>query len=55
MQTGQHGVDVIPEAERTGRPRDIVSFLIASNVTLGVRGRLLGSAWACCSPSATPH
>ncbi|NSC24097.1 cytosine permease [Streptomyces albus subsp. chlorinus] len=36
MQIEQHGVDVIPEAERTGRPRDIVSFLIGSNLALGV-------------------
>ncbi|UNS99203.1 cytosine permease [Streptomyces tubbatahanensis] len=36
MQIEQHGVDVIPEAERTSRPRDIVSFLIGSNLALGV-------------------
>ncbi|CAM2971672.1 cytosine permease [Streptomyces albus] len=36
MQIEQHGVDVIPETERTGRPRDIVSFLIGSNLALGV-------------------
>ncbi|MEW2218316.1 cytosine permease [Streptomyces sp. NPDC006990] len=36
MQIEQHGVDVIPEAERTSSPRDIVSFLIGSNLALGV-------------------
>jgi purine-cytosine permease-like protein len=32
----QHGVDTIPDAERTSRPRDVVSFLLGSNLALGV-------------------
>ncbi len=31
-----YGVDAIPETERTGRPLDIVSMLIGSNLCLGV-------------------
>ncbi|WP_433345007.1 purine-cytosine permease family protein [Microtetraspora malaysiensis] len=31
-----HGVDTIPEAERTGHPRDIVSVLVGNNLSLGV-------------------
>ncbi|NLU71044.1 cytosine permease [Streptomyces sp. HNM0574] len=36
MQIEQYGVDTIPDGERTGRPRDVVSFLIGSNLALGV-------------------
>ena len=36
MHIEQHGVDTIPEAERTGRPRDVVTFLLGSNLALGV-------------------
>ncbi|MGW8379537.1 cytosine permease [Streptomyces sp. ODS28] len=36
MHTEQHGVDTIPEKERTGRPRDVVTFLLGSNLALGV-------------------
>ncbi|WP_377322381.1 purine-cytosine permease family protein [Pimelobacter simplex] len=32
----QHGVDTIPDADRTGRPRDVVTILIGSNLCLGV-------------------
>ncbi|WP_035850842.1 purine-cytosine permease family protein [Kitasatospora azatica] len=32
----QHGVDTIPEGERTSSPRDIVSILIGSNLAFGV-------------------
>ncbi|MHA6804344.1 purine-cytosine permease family protein [Salinifilum ghardaiensis] len=31
-----HGVDTIPEGDRTGRPRDIVGILLGSNMCLGV-------------------
>lgn len=31
-----HGVDTIPEADRTGRPRDIIGILLGSNMCLGV-------------------
>jgi purine-cytosine permease-like protein len=30
-----HGVDTIPESERTGRPRDILGVLLGSNMSLG--------------------
>lgn len=30
-----HGVDTIPENERTGRPRDILGVLLGSNMSLG--------------------
>lgn len=30
------GVDTIPDAERTSRPRDLISILIGSNLCLGV-------------------
>lgn len=30
-----HGVDTIPEDERTGRPRDLVGVLLGSNMSLG--------------------
>jgi purine-cytosine permease-like protein len=30
-----YGVDTIPDAERTGRPRDIVAVLLGSNMSLG--------------------
>ncbi|MFI9648014.1 cytosine permease [Streptomyces sp. NPDC052040] len=36
MPTEQHGVDTIPEAERTSGPRDLVSILLGSNLCLGV-------------------
>ncbi|UGY93781.1 cytosine permease [Streptomyces gobiensis] len=36
MQIEQYGVDTIPDEERTSRPRDIVSFLLGSNLALGV-------------------
>ncbi|MEY9943105.1 cytosine permease [Kitasatospora sp. GAS1066B] len=32
----QHGVDTIPEAERTSTPRDVLSILIGSNLAFGV-------------------
>ncbi|MBU2694327.1 cytosine permease [Pimelobacter sp. 30-1] len=32
----QHGVDTIPDQDRTGRPRDVVNILIGSNLCLGV-------------------
>lgn len=32
----KHGVDIIPEADRTSRPRDLISILIGSNLCLGV-------------------
>ncbi|GAA2780041.1 purine-cytosine permease family protein [Saccharopolyspora taberi] len=32
----KHGVDTIPDADRTGRPRDIVGILLGSNMCLGV-------------------
>ncbi|MDA3630766.1 cytosine permease [Saccharopolyspora sp. WRP15-2] len=31
-----HGVDTIPDADRTGRPRDIAGILLGSNLCLGV-------------------
>ncbi|MBM7515251.1 purine-cytosine permease family protein [Nocardioides nitrophenolicus] len=31
-----HGVDTIPEAERTARPRDVVSILVGTNLCLGL-------------------
>lgn len=31
-----HGVDTIPESDRTGRPRDVVTILVGSNLALGV-------------------
>jgi len=31
-----HGVDTIPDDERTGRPRDVVGILVGSNLCLGV-------------------
>ncbi|MCZ7416334.1 MULTISPECIES: cytosine permease [unclassified Streptomyces] len=36
MEIEQYGVDTIPEKDRTSRPRDLVSFLIGSNLALGV-------------------
>ncbi|OKK06703.1 transporter [Streptomyces sp. CB03234] len=36
MPIEQRGVDTIPEAERTSRPRDLVSILLGSNLCLGV-------------------
>ncbi|MCX4769606.1 cytosine permease [Streptomyces sp. NBC_01260] len=36
MPIEQHGVDTIPEAERTSTPRDLVSILLGSNLCLGV-------------------
>ncbi|GED84566.1 cytosine permease [Streptomyces sp. 6-11-2] len=36
MPIEQHGVDTIPEAERTSGPRDLVSILLGSNLCLGV-------------------
>ncbi|MGA4864072.1 cytosine permease [Streptomyces lavendulocolor] len=36
MPREQHGVDTIPEAERTSGPRDLVSILVGSNLCLGV-------------------
>ncbi|WP_406193972.1 cytosine permease [Kitasatospora sp. NBC_01560] len=32
----QHGVDTIPEAERTSTPRDVLSILVGSNLAFGV-------------------
>lgn len=32
----KHGVDIIPEADRTSVPRDLISILIGSNLCLGV-------------------
>ncbi|TNM41955.1 hypothetical protein FHP29_08265 [Nocardioides albidus] len=32
----QHGVDTIPDQDRTGRPRDVVNIVIGSNLCLGV-------------------
>lgn len=32
----KHGVDTIPESDRTSRPRDIISILIGSNLCLGM-------------------
>ncbi|MDH6108965.1 purine-cytosine permease-like protein [Kitasatospora sp. MAP12-15] len=32
----QHGVDTIPDAERTSTPRDVLSILIGSNLAFGV-------------------
>ncbi|QUH04476.1 cytosine permease [Saccharopolyspora erythraea] len=32
----KHGVDTIPDSDRTGRPRDIVGILLGSNMCLGV-------------------
>ena len=31
-----HGVDTIPDSDRTGRPRDIIGILLGSNMCLGV-------------------
>lgn len=31
-----HGVDTIPDADRTGRPRDVVGILLGTNMCLGV-------------------
>ncbi|MEQ6901446.1 cytosine permease [Nocardioides sp. YIM 152588] len=31
-----HGVDTIPEAERTARPRDVLSILVGTNLCLGL-------------------
>lgn len=36
MLIEKYGVDVIPEADRTSDPRDIISILIGSNLCLGV-------------------
>ncbi|MFI8190486.1 cytosine permease [Streptomyces sp. NPDC085946] len=36
MPIEQHGVDTIPEEERTSGPRDLVSILLGSNLCLGV-------------------
>ncbi|MGA5505898.1 cytosine permease [Streptomyces umbrinus] len=36
MPVEQHGVDTIPEEERTSGPRDLVSILLGSNLCLGV-------------------
>ncbi|MEU0373220.1 cytosine permease [Streptomyces sp. NPDC006283] len=36
MPVEQHGVDTIPEAERTSTPRDLMSILLGSNLCLGV-------------------
>ncbi|MEV5339998.1 cytosine permease [Streptomyces sp. NPDC052676] len=36
MPMEQHGVDTIPEEERTSTPRDLVSILLGSNLCLGV-------------------
>ncbi|MFF1508770.1 cytosine permease [Streptomyces sp. NPDC058326] len=36
MPIEQHGVDTIPEAERTSGPRDLVAILLGSNLCLGV-------------------
>lgn len=32
----KHGVDIIPDAERTSQPRDLISILIGSNLCLGI-------------------
>jgi purine-cytosine permease-like protein len=32
----KHGVDTIPESDRTGRPRDVAGILLGSNMCLGV-------------------
>ncbi|MEV4730269.1 cytosine permease [Saccharopolyspora sp. NPDC049426] len=32
----KHGVDTIPETDRTGRPRDVAGILLGSNMCLGV-------------------
>ncbi|TWG07722.1 purine-cytosine permease family protein [Saccharopolyspora dendranthemae] len=32
----RHGVDTIPEEDRTGRPRDVLGILLGSNMCLGV-------------------
>jgi purine-cytosine permease-like protein len=54
-----HGVDTIPEAERTGHPRDIVAILVGSNLCLGVVifGWLPAtfglSFWACLTAQVT--
>ncbi|MFD9124122.1 cytosine permease [Kitasatospora sp. NPDC059571] len=32
----QHGVDTIPEAERTSSPKDVLSILVGSNLAFGV-------------------
>ncbi|GAB3301582.1 cytosine permease [Parasphingorhabdus pacifica] len=32
----KHGVDTIPERNRTGRPRDVIGILLGSNMCLGV-------------------
>ncbi|MEU3609100.1 cytosine permease [Streptomyces sp. NPDC035033] len=36
MAIEQHGVDTIPEAERTSGPRDLIAILLGSNLCLGV-------------------
>ncbi|MEB3372132.1 purine-cytosine permease family protein [Saccharopolyspora mangrovi] len=36
MGIEKHGVDTIPDEERTGRPRDVVGILLGSNMCLGV-------------------
>ncbi|MFE2098702.1 MULTISPECIES: cytosine permease [unclassified Streptomyces] len=36
MPIEQHGVDTIPDEERTSGPRDLVSILLGSNLCLGV-------------------
>ncbi|WP_228976963.1 cytosine permease [Streptomyces sp. DH12] len=36
MPIERHGVDTIPEAERTSGPRDLVAILLGSNLCLGV-------------------
>ncbi|MFC8271480.1 cytosine permease [Streptomyces sp. NPDC057271] len=36
MPIEQRGVDTIPEAERTSRPRDLLAILLGSNLCLGV-------------------
>ncbi|MCX4742884.1 cytosine permease [Streptomyces antibioticus] len=36
MPIEQHGVDTIPEGERTSGPKDLVSILLGSNLCLGV-------------------
>ncbi|WP_328423069.1 cytosine permease [Streptomyces sp. NBC_00443] len=36
MPMEQHGVDTIPDGERTSGPRDLVSILLGSNLCLGV-------------------
>src|SRR5262245_14359013 len=42
-----HGVDTIPEADRTGRPRDVAGILLGSTMCLGVVifGCLPASFW----------